>query len=182
MAPKHHHIPLSGGDRKALKKELSKSRAMTRIFAERSAEKRREGEALIREADNLACQSWNERCGATAAPSIRARQSIKRSTAASHGWKSNARGARPRATLTSARYATCRRHACTISSDGWFVRSARRPESGQPRRCSSLRRASDISRRATSIASFYLPSRRPARKELHDRNFCAQIGNTALIT
>src|SRR5258708_5131352 len=26
--------PLSGGDRKALKKELSKSRAMTRIFAE----------------------------------------------------------------------------------------------------------------------------------------------------
>jgi hypothetical protein len=43
MAPKHHPAPLSGGDRKALKKELSKSRAMTRIFAERSAEKRREG-------------------------------------------------------------------------------------------------------------------------------------------
>jgi hypothetical protein len=34
---------------------------MTHILAERSAEKRREGEALIREADNLACQSWNER-------------------------------------------------------------------------------------------------------------------------
>ena len=33
---------------------------MTKIFAERSAEKRREGEALIREAENLACQSWNE--------------------------------------------------------------------------------------------------------------------------
>jgi hypothetical protein len=61
MAPKRHPTPLSGGDRKALKKELSKSRAMTHIFAERSAEKRREGEALIREADNLACQSWNER-------------------------------------------------------------------------------------------------------------------------
>jgi hypothetical protein len=60
LAPKHHPAPLSGGDRKALKKELSKARAMTRIFAERSAEKRREGEALIREADNLACQSWNE--------------------------------------------------------------------------------------------------------------------------
>jgi len=29
---------------------------MTRIFAERSAEKRREGEALIGEADNLACR------------------------------------------------------------------------------------------------------------------------------
>ncbi|SHG10196.1 hypothetical protein [Bradyrhizobium erythrophlei] len=49
MSPKFHHTRLSGGDRKALTKELSKSRAMTRIFAERSAEKRREGEALIRE-------------------------------------------------------------------------------------------------------------------------------------
>jgi hypothetical protein len=68
MAPKHHHMPLSGGDRKALKKELSKSRAMTRIFAERSAEKRREGEALIREADNLACQSWNERMWSDGGP------------------------------------------------------------------------------------------------------------------
>jgi hypothetical protein len=37
MAPKHHPAPLSGGDRKALKKELSKSRAMTNIFAERAA-------------------------------------------------------------------------------------------------------------------------------------------------
>ena len=61
MAPKYHPAPLSGGDRKALRKELSKSRAMTRIFAERSAELRREGEVLIREADNLSCQSWNER-------------------------------------------------------------------------------------------------------------------------
>jgi hypothetical protein len=54
IAPKYHPAPLSGGDRKALAKELSKSRAMTRIFAERSVEKRREGEALIREADTLA--------------------------------------------------------------------------------------------------------------------------------
>ena len=68
MAPKHHYMPLSGGDRKALKKELSKSRAMTRIFAERSAEKRREGETLIREADNLACQSWNERMWSDGGP------------------------------------------------------------------------------------------------------------------
>ena len=60
--------PLSGGDRKALKKELSKSRAMTRIFAERSAEKRREGEALIREADNLACQSRNEKMWSDGGP------------------------------------------------------------------------------------------------------------------
>lgn len=61
MPRKSHHMPLSGGDRKAVTKELAKARAMTRIFAERSAEKREQGEALIREADNLACQSWNER-------------------------------------------------------------------------------------------------------------------------
>jgi hypothetical protein len=60
--------PLSGGDRKALKKELSKSRAMTSIFAERSAEKRRAGEALIREADSLACQLWNERMWSDGGP------------------------------------------------------------------------------------------------------------------
>src|ERR1700731_2512102 len=47
---------------------LSKSSAMTKIFAERSAEKRSEGEALIREADNLACQSWNERMWSDGGP------------------------------------------------------------------------------------------------------------------
>jgi hypothetical protein len=41
---------------------------MTRIFAERAAEKRREGEELIREADNLACQSWNERMWSDGGP------------------------------------------------------------------------------------------------------------------
>lgn len=43
-------------------------RAMTKIFAERSAEKRQAGEALIREADNLACQSWNERMWSDGGP------------------------------------------------------------------------------------------------------------------
>jgi hypothetical protein len=61
MAPKHHPTPLSGGDRKALSKELGKSCAMASILAERAIEKRREGEALIGEADDLLCQSWNER-------------------------------------------------------------------------------------------------------------------------
>jgi hypothetical protein len=68
MAPKHHPTPLSGGDRKALSKELVKSRAMTGILAERAEEKRRVGEALIREADNLACQSWNEKMWSTGGP------------------------------------------------------------------------------------------------------------------
>jgi len=75
MAPKQHHpAPPSGGDRKALKKELAKSRAMTPISAERSAEKRREGETLIREADNLGCQSWNEKMWSDGGPSIRRRR------------------------------------------------------------------------------------------------------------
>jgi len=45
----HHHPPLSDGDRRSFRN----SRAMTRIFAERSKE-RRVREALLREADNLA--------------------------------------------------------------------------------------------------------------------------------
>lgn len=68
MAPKHHYPPISGGDRKALTKELVKSRAMTIVLAARSREKRAEGEALIREADNLICQSWNERMWSDGGP------------------------------------------------------------------------------------------------------------------
>jgi hypothetical protein len=68
MAPKYHPTPLSGGDRKALSKELVKARAMTGILAERSQEKRRVGEALIREADNLACQSSNEKMWSDGGP------------------------------------------------------------------------------------------------------------------
>jgi hypothetical protein len=68
MAPKNHPTLLSGGDRKALKKELVKSRAMAGILAGQSEQKRRDGEALIREADNLACQSWNEKMWSDGGP------------------------------------------------------------------------------------------------------------------
>ncbi|MEY9248234.1 hypothetical protein ABIF27_008946 [Bradyrhizobium elkanii] len=68
MAPKHHPTPLSGGDRKALTKELRRARAVTTILATRSAEKRAAGEALIREADDLLCQSWNEKMWADGGP------------------------------------------------------------------------------------------------------------------
>ena len=61
MAPKHHPTPLSGGDRKALAKELRKSRAMTTILASQASEARTQGEALIRMADKLLCESWNEK-------------------------------------------------------------------------------------------------------------------------
>jgi hypothetical protein len=61
MAPKYHPTPLSGGDRKALTKELGKARAMANILASQSAEMRAKGEAMIQQADKLACESWNER-------------------------------------------------------------------------------------------------------------------------
>src|SRR6201746_151404 len=63
MAPKHHPRPRSGGDRKALTKELGKARAMTGILAAQSAEMRAKGGALIQQADRLLCESWNERMG-----------------------------------------------------------------------------------------------------------------------
>jgi hypothetical protein len=68
MAPKHHPTPLSGGDRKALAKELGKARAMTNILAAQSVETRTKGEALIRTADKLLCESWNERMWADGEP------------------------------------------------------------------------------------------------------------------
>ena len=61
MAPKYHPPPLSGGDRKALAKELGKARAMANILAAQSAEMRAKGEAMIQQADRLLCESWNER-------------------------------------------------------------------------------------------------------------------------
>jgi hypothetical protein len=61
MAPKYHPTPLSGGDRKALAKELGKARAMANILAAQAAEMRAKGEAIIQQADRLLCESWNER-------------------------------------------------------------------------------------------------------------------------
>jgi hypothetical protein len=68
MAPKYHPTPLSGGDRKALNKELTKARGVTLMLARQSEELRAKGEALIREADRLSCESWNERMWADGEP------------------------------------------------------------------------------------------------------------------
>jgi hypothetical protein len=57
MAQKHHPTPLSGGDRKALNKELGKARAMTNILAAQSAELRAKAETLLQQADRLLCES-----------------------------------------------------------------------------------------------------------------------------
>ena len=68
MGPKYHPTPLSGGDRKALGKELRRSQGMTVMLARQSAELRAQGESLIQRADDLACQSWNERMWSAGEP------------------------------------------------------------------------------------------------------------------
>jgi phage FluMu protein Com len=68
MAPKYHPTPLSGGDRKALSKELGKARAMTNILAAQSADVRAKAETLLQQADRLLCESWNERMWAGGEP------------------------------------------------------------------------------------------------------------------
>jgi hypothetical protein len=68
MSPKHHPTPLSGGDRKALRKELTKARGVTLMLARQSEDLRARGEAMIREADKLSCESWNERMWADGEP------------------------------------------------------------------------------------------------------------------
>jgi hypothetical protein len=68
MAPKHRPMPLSGGDRKALKKELTRSEGMTVMLARQSEVLRVKGENMIHQADSLACQSWNERMWSAGEP------------------------------------------------------------------------------------------------------------------
>ena len=85
MAPKHHPTPLSGGDRKALAKELGKARAMTTILASQSAEARAKGEALIRQADGLLCESWNEKMWANGGP-VDPSPTIDQAVNGSYGW------------------------------------------------------------------------------------------------
>jgi hypothetical protein len=101
MAPKYHPTPLSGGDRKALNKELGKARVMANILAAQSAEMRAKGEAIIQQADKLLCESWNERMWSDGA--TRHQRSTRPSTAAFPGWRSAARDARRQATSTSRR-------------------------------------------------------------------------------
>ena len=85
MAPKHHPTPLSGGGRKALNKELGNARAMTGILTAQSAVARAKGEALIRTADSLLCESWNERMWADGEP-IDPSPSVDQAINGGHPW------------------------------------------------------------------------------------------------
>ena len=68
MAPKYHPTLLSGGDRKALNKELGRSRAMANILTAQSAEIRAKAETMLQQADKLLCEGWNERMWADGGP------------------------------------------------------------------------------------------------------------------
>ncbi|MFK4724703.1 phage FluMu protein Com [Bradyrhizobium niftali] len=85
MAPKHHPTPLSGGDRKALAKELGRARAMTTILAAQSAEARAKGESLIKQADRLFCEAFNERMWADGGP-IDPSPTIEQAVNGGHSW------------------------------------------------------------------------------------------------
>lgn len=85
MALKHHPTPLSGDDRKALQKELGRARAMTSILAAQSAATRAKGEALIKQADRLLCESWNERMWANGGP-IDPSPTIDQAVNGGHPW------------------------------------------------------------------------------------------------
>ena len=147
MARKHHPVPLSGRDRKALAKELGKARAMTTILAARSAEARTKGEALIRTADTLLCESWNERMRADGQP-IDPSPSIDQAINGGYCWleiecsRCKSRGPsilRPCPILR-------RRSFMTWQADS-AAASAARPTAGRPRHCFNSRSAPPKCRR-----------------------------------
>jgi hypothetical protein len=119
---------VSGGDRKALDKELTKARGVTLMLARQAEELREKGEALIREADKLSCESWNERMWSVGEP-IDPSPTVDQAPSTAAGCRSSARGARRRETWTWPRCRIRRRRVCTISPAGSGVRSALRPAS-----------------------------------------------------
>lgn len=78
MAPKYHPTPLSGGDRKALAKELGKARAMANILATRSEEMRAKGKRSSSRQTSCYARVGMNACGQTENPLIRRPLSTKR--------------------------------------------------------------------------------------------------------
>ncbi len=79
------HWPLSGGDRKALQKALRQAAGAAVALERRSGEARQRGEALIREADKLACEAWNARLWAEGG-SVQPSPSIAQAVNGGYGW------------------------------------------------------------------------------------------------
>jgi hypothetical protein len=60
VAPKYHPTPSPAATANALKKELEKAQGMTVMLAQQAEVLRAKGEHLIRQANKLSCESWNE--------------------------------------------------------------------------------------------------------------------------
>jgi hypothetical protein len=162
MAPKHHPTPLSGGDRKALAKELGKARAMTTILATRSVEARSKGEALIRTADTLLCESWNERMWRTVSRSTHRLRSTKPSMAATAGSKSNARAASRVEASILRPYPTHRRLSFMTWPADFAAANAARPTGGLLRRCFNSHGAPPKCRRPKSCHLYPIAGKQAA--------------------
>ena len=110
---------------------------MTQIFAERSAEKRREGEALIREAENLTCQSWNEKMWSDGGP-MDPSPTMDKAINGGYPWlELECSRCKARRDVDLCAFPTSRQHAFMISRHGLSVRNAGRPGSARRQRCSS---------------------------------------------
>jgi len=70
-----------------------KSRAMTIVLARRADDLRARGEALIREADDLTCQSWDEKMWSDGSPIDPSPTIVQTLNGGHHGSRWNARGA-----------------------------------------------------------------------------------------
>src|SRR5256886_13438579 len=135
MTPKYHPTPLSGGDRKALAKELGKARAMANILATQSAETRAKGEALIQQADKLLCESWNERMWSDGEP-IDPSPTIDQAVNGGFPWL-EIRCARCKtpSDVGLAAMKHRRPRSCTISPAGCAAANAPRRAGAHPRLC-----------------------------------------------
>ncbi|MDB5505214.1 MAG: hypothetical protein JWR89_5116 [Tardiphaga sp.] len=89
MAPKHP-MPLSGGMRSALKKELARAQGITVMLAQQSEVLRVKGEDFIQKADGLICQRWNERMWSVGEP-IDPSPTINQAVDGGYLWRSRLR-------------------------------------------------------------------------------------------
>jgi hypothetical protein len=162
MAPKHHPTPLSGGDLKALKKELTRARAMTGILADRAAEKRAAGEVLLREAGDLVCQSWNERMWSDGGPADPS-PSIDQAINGGYGWlEIRCSRCRSPRSVDLCQLPHVAPAACTTSPAGYAARAAAPPASARPPSCCSCR----AGRRPESLDGLPHPPPGPRPRQL----------------
>ena len=165
MAPKHHPTPLSGGDRKALTKELGKARAMTGILAAQSAEMRAKGAALIQQADRLLCESWNERMWSDGEP-LDPSPTIDQAINGGFPWLEIQCSRCKTRTMSIWQHSSIRRPpSCTILQAVCAAANAPRPGGAPPRPCSNL-----VGSRVTPKGRTRLRSQQQSSTVIHSDN------------